>query len=53
MEIRLASMDDLPILISFRKQLLIEEGQKMTSNIDDELKNILKSNFKVKIICNT
>ena len=37
MNFRLASLDDLELLIDLRKQLLVEEGQIVTSNIDKEL----------------
>ena len=38
MNFRLAALGDLELLINLRKQLLVEEGQIVTSNIDEELK---------------
>ena len=37
MNFRLATLDDLEWIIDLRKQLLIEEGQIVSSNIDEEL----------------
>ena len=38
MYFRLASLEDLQLLIHLRKQLLIEEGQIVSSHIEEELK---------------
>lgn len=52
MEFRLATLEDLALLIQLRKQLLIDEGQVVSSTIDDQLKaffeNQLKSNQYVQ-----
>ncbi len=37
MNFRLATLDDLEWIIDLRKQLLIEEGEIVSSNIDEEL----------------
>lgn len=42
MNFRLASLDDLELLIHLRKQLLVEEGQIVTSIIDEELNNFFE-----------
>lgn len=42
MNFRLATLDDLEWIIDLRKQLLIEEGQIVSSNIDEELKNFFE-----------
>lgn len=44
MEFRLASVDDMELLIDLRKRLLIEEGQHMSSNIDEQLIAFLRNN---------
>lgn len=43
MNFRLASLDDLELLIHLRKQLLVEEGQIVSSNIEEELKNFFEN----------
>lgn len=45
MEFRLASREDMGILIDLRKLLLIEEGQVISSNIDEELKVFFENQF--------
>ena len=42
MELRLATTDDMEILIDLRKRLLVEEGQTVSSNIDEELRNFFE-----------
>lgn len=44
MEYRLATTDDMELLIDLRKQLLVEEGQTVSPNIDEQLRNFLRSN---------
>lgn len=43
MHYRLATIDDLPILIDLRKKLLIEEGQTMAASIDQALENYFRN----------
>ena len=54
MHFRLASLEDLQSLIDLRKQLLIEEGQIVSSNIEEELKRFfehqLSSNQYVQLL---
>lgn len=45
MEFRLASIDDLQLLIDLRKKLLVEEGQVITSNIDEQLQSFFEKQF--------
>lgn len=45
MNFRLATIEDLEIVIALRKQLLIDEGQIASSNIDEELKTFLNISF--------
>lgn len=42
MEFRLATTDDLELLIDLRKHLLVEEGQTVSSNIDVQLRNFFE-----------
>lgn len=42
MEYRLATTDDMELLIDFRKRLLVEEGQTVSSNIDEQLRNFFE-----------
>lgn len=42
MHFRLASLEDIQLLIDLRKQLLIEEGQIVSSNIEEELKRFFE-----------
>ncbi|WP_342574373.1 GNAT family N-acetyltransferase [Solibacillus sp. FSL K6-1781] len=42
MELRLATTDDMEILIDLRKRLLVEEGQTVSSDIDEELRNFFE-----------
>lgn len=42
MELRLATTDDMELLIDLRKRLLVEEGQTVSSNIDEELRNFFE-----------
>lgn len=46
MEFRLASVDDMELLIDLRKRLLIEEGQHISSNIDEQLTGFFENQFK-------
>ncbi|WP_339174273.1 GNAT family N-acetyltransferase [Solibacillus sp. FSL R5-0691] len=39
MEFRLATTEDMEILIDLRKRLLVEEGQTVSSNIDEQLRS--------------
>ena len=39
MEFRLATSDDMELLIDLRKRLLMEEGQTVSSNIDEQLRS--------------
>lgn len=43
MNFRLATLDDLEWIIDLRKQLLIEEGQIVSFNIDEELKTFFEN----------
>lgn len=43
MNFRLATLDDLEWIIDLRKQLLIEEGQIVSSNIDEELNTFFEN----------
>ena len=43
MHFRLASLEDIQLLIDLRKQLLIEEGQIVSSNIDEELNTFFEN----------
>lgn len=43
MNFRLASLDDLELLIDLRNQLLVEEGQIVSSNIEKELKTFFEN----------
>lgn len=45
MNFRLATIEDLEIVIALRKQLLIDEGQIASSNIDEELKTFFEHQF--------
>lgn len=45
MHFRMASLRDLELLIELRKQLLVEEGQIVTSTIDEELKRFFENQF--------
>ncbi len=45
MEFRLATLEDLALLIQLRKQLLIDEGQVVSSNIEDQLKAFFVNQF--------
>ncbi|MFY0744494.1 GNAT family N-acetyltransferase [Solibacillus silvestris] len=42
MEYRLATTDDMELLIDLRKRLLVEEGQTESSDIDEELRNFFE-----------
>lgn len=42
MEYRLATTDDMELLIDFRKRLLVEEGQTVSSNIDEQLRSFFE-----------
>ncbi|BAK14737.1 histone acetyltransferase HPA2 [Solibacillus silvestris StLB046] len=42
MEYRLATTDDMELLIDLRKRLLVEEGQTVSSDIDEELRNFFE-----------
>jgi len=42
MHFRLASLEDIQLLIDLRKQLLVEEGQIVSSNIEEELKRFFE-----------
>lgn len=42
MEYRLATTDDMELLIDLRKRLLVEEGQTVSSNIDEQLRNFFE-----------
>ena len=42
MYFRLASLEDIQLLIHLRKQLLIEEGQIVSSHIEEELKRFFE-----------
>ena len=42
MHFRLASLEDIQLLIDLRKQLLIEEGQIVSCNIEEELKRFFE-----------
>lgn len=42
MEYRLATTDDMELLIDFRKRLLVEEGQIVSSNIDEQLRSFFE-----------
>lgn len=42
MELRLATTDDMEILIDLRKRLLVEEGQTVSSDINEELRNFFE-----------
>lgn len=46
MNFRLATLDDLEWIIDLRKQLLIEEGQIVSSNIDEELNTFFENQLK-------
>ena len=43
MYFRLASLEDIELLIDLRKQLLVEEGQIVSSNIEEELKRFFEN----------
>ncbi|MGM9945429.1 MAG: GNAT family N-acetyltransferase [Lysinibacillus sp.] len=43
MHFRLASLEDIQLLIDLRKQLLVEEGQIVSSNIEEELKRFFEN----------
>ena len=45
MEIRLAEISDVNTLVEFRKQQLIDEGDKPSINIDKELNDYFTSSF--------
>ncbi|MEK5078494.1 GNAT family N-acetyltransferase [Solibacillus sp. FSL W7-1436] len=42
MEFRLATTNDMELLIDLRKRLLVEEGQTVSSNIDEQLRNFFE-----------
>lgn len=42
MEYRLATTDDMELLIDLRKRLLVEEGQTVSSNIDEQLRSFFE-----------
>ncbi|MCM3723708.1 GNAT family N-acetyltransferase [Solibacillus isronensis] len=42
MEYRLATKDDMELLIDLRKRLLVEEGQTVSSNIDEQLRSFFE-----------
>lgn len=42
MEYRLATTDNMELLIDLRKRLLVEEGQTVSSDIDEELRNFFE-----------
>ena len=42
MHFRLASLEDIQLLIDLRRQLLIEEGQIVSCNIEEELKHFFE-----------
>lgn len=42
MAYRLATTDDMELLIDFRKRLLVEEGQTVSSNIDEQLRSFFE-----------
>ena len=42
MYFRLASLEDIELLIDLRKQLLVEEGQIVSCNIEEELKRFFE-----------
>lgn len=44
MEFRLATIEDMELLIDLRKRLLVEEGQSVSSDIDEQLRSFLRSN---------
>ena len=43
MHFRLASLNDIQLLIDLRKQLLVEEGQIVSSHIEEELKSFFEN----------
>ena len=43
MHVRLASLEDIELLINLRKQLLVEEGQIVSSYIEEELKRFFEN----------
>lgn len=43
MNFRLATLDDLEWIIDLRKRLLVEEGQIVSSNIDEKLKTFFEN----------
>lgn len=45
MKFRLASREDMGRLIDLRKRLLVEEGQTVSSNIDEELRAFFDNQF--------
>ena len=45
MHFRLASLEDIQLLIDLRKQLLVEEGQIVSCNIEEELKRFLNIKY--------
>ncbi|MER2121249.1 MAG: hypothetical protein ABS935_13340 [Solibacillus sp.] len=42
MEYRMATTDDMELLIDLRKRLLVEEGQTVSSNIDEQLRDFFE-----------
>src|SRR5690606_6219103 len=42
MEFRLATTNDMELLIDLRKRLLVEEGKTVSSNIDEQLRNFFE-----------
>ena len=42
MKFRLATTDDMELLIDLRKRLLVEEGQTVSSNIDEQLRSFFE-----------
>ena len=42
MEFRLATTDDMELLMDLRKRLLMEEGQTVSSNIDEQLRSFFE-----------